>query len=73
MSIKAIALELYKAQQKVNSLEARLEGAQINDKEPLRKELQEAQAELKILRNILDGEKTPSPYRTQPTTFKPRL
>lgn len=70
MSIKALALELYKAKQKVDRLEAQLEEATINETESIRNELHEAQAELKILRNILNGEKTPSPYRTNPSTFK---
>jgi hypothetical protein len=70
MSIKALALELYRAQQKVDRLEAQLEEAPISEMESLRNELREAQAEFKILRNILNGEKTPSPYRTNPSTFK---
>jgi hypothetical protein len=70
MSIKALALELYKAKQKVDRLEAQLEEATINERESIRNELREAQAELKILRNILNGEKTPSPYKTNPSTFK---
>jgi len=70
MSIKALALELYKAKQKVDLLEVQLQEATINEKESIRNELREAQAELKILRNILNGEKTPSPYRTNPSTFK---
>jgi hypothetical protein len=70
MSIKALALELYKAKQKVDRLEAQLEAATINETESIRNELCEAQAELKILQNILNGEKTPSPYKTNPSTFK---
>lgn len=70
MSIKALALELYKAKQKADRLEAQLEEATINERESIKSELREAQAELKILRNILNGEKTPSPYRTNPSTFK---
>lgn len=70
MSIKAIALELYRAQQKVSDFEARLEKAPLNEKEALRAELREAKAEWQILRNMLDGEKSPSPYRSQSSTFK---
>ncbi|MBC8317479.1 MAG: hypothetical protein H8E41_06200 [Desulfobulbaceae bacterium] len=72
MSIKALALELYKAQQNVDRLEVQIEEASINDKEAIRSELREAQSELKILRNILNGEKTPSPYRTHTSSFKPK-
>ena len=70
MSIRAIALELYRAQQKVGSLEAKLEEAPLDKKESLRLELREAQAEWKMLRKILDGEKAPLPFKSKPSTFK---
>lgn len=72
MSIKALALELYRAQQNVSKLEFQLQEASSGDKQMIEEELREAQAELKQLRRILDGEKTPSPYRTFPSSFKPR-
>ena len=65
MSIKAIALELYRAQQKVSKLEALVEEeASINEKDALREELREAMAEWQVLRNILNGKKSSSPFRS---------
>lgn len=69
MSIKAIALELYRAQQKVSGLEAQLEKAQLNEKETLRKNLCEAKAEWQVLRKILNGKKAPLPFRSQPSSY----
>ena len=70
MSIRAIALELYSAQKKVSELEAKLEGAPPHQKETVRQELRDAQAEWRVLRKILDGEKSPSPFKSRPSTFK---
>ena len=73
MSIRALALELYRAQQKVEQLEARLADAPYSEQEALREKLREARAEWKILRNMLNGEKSPSPYQSRrPSTFKRR-
>ena len=57
MSIKALALELYRAQQKVGGLEQELAAAPLADRDRLRQRLREAQAEKDILRRMLDGEK----------------
>lgn len=62
MSIKALAIELYKAQKKVHRLQDRLEEASSAEKEELRYELKGAEAELNQLRRMLDGEKEPSPF-----------
>ena len=62
MSIKALAIELYKAQQKVHRLQDRLEKASLGKKEQLRSELKGAEADLNQLRRIMDGEKEPSPF-----------
>jgi 5-bromo-4-chloroindolyl phosphate hydrolysis protein len=70
MSIRAIALELYRAQQKLSELETKLEQAPLGEKEAIRQELREAQAEWQMLRKILDGEKSPSPFKSKPSTFK---
>jgi len=63
MSIKAIARDLYRAQQKVNRLEQELEGASAVRQEALRTELQQARNELAMLRRILDGEKESGQFR----------
>lgn len=57
MSIKALAIELYKAQQKVHQLQDRLAEAHLKEKEQLRYELKVAVAECNQLRRIVDGEK----------------
>ncbi len=63
MSIKAIARDLYRAQQKVNRLEQELEGASAAGQETLNVELQQARNELAMLRRILQGEKESAEYR----------
>ena len=63
MSIRALAIELYKAQQKVHKLKDQLETAGINQKDHVRRELIKAEAECNQLRRILDAEKEPSPLR----------
>ena len=70
MSIKAIALDLYRAQQKVSKIEALVEEASINEKDALREDLREAKAEWQVLRNILNGEKSTSSVRSRLSTFK---
>lgn len=62
MSIKALAIELYKAQQEVHRLQDRLETASPGDKDQLRNELKRAEAACNYLRRIMDGEKEPSPF-----------
>lgn len=57
MSVKLLAIELYKAQQKVSGLESELENPAAHNKEKIKNDLRLARAELKVLRNMLDGEK----------------
>ncbi len=58
MSIRAIAQELYKCQAKVHQLEDQLNLAEsFSEKEKLKEELRKASAELKILKNMLEGRK----------------
>ena len=61
MPIKALAFELYKAQQKVHTLQDRIETAPLGERDHLRQELKRAEAELNQLRRIMDGEKASSP------------
>ena len=72
MSIKALALELYRCQQRVDALKKELAAAPLNRQDELREELRLATAELTQLRKMLEGAKTPSPFRSKPSTFKPR-
>jgi hypothetical protein len=62
MSIRALALELYKAQQRVDHLEKEREKAPPQEKERITGELEPALAELRQLRKMLDGAKTESPF-----------
>jgi len=61
MPIKALALELYKAQQQVHTLQDRIATAAPGDIDRLRLELRRAEAELDQLRRIMEGEKASSP------------
>ncbi len=64
MSIKLLAVELYRAQQNVERISAQIEAAPLNapagEREALAEELREAQAELRQLRKMLDDKKASS-------------
>ena len=70
MSIKALAVELYRAQQKVHKLQDQLEKAPLKEKEQLRHDLRVAEAECNQLRRIMEGEKETS--RSRLSFFKTR-
>ncbi len=61
MSIKALAIELYKALQNVHRLQDELGKASLGEKDQLRHKLKSAEAEYNQLRRMLEGEKEPSP------------
>jgi hypothetical protein len=63
MSIRALALDLYKAQQQVERLQKALSVAAPAEKDGVARELRAAQYELKILRQMLDGEKESGSFR----------
>ncbi len=65
MSIRAIAIELYRAQQKVARLEKELAQAAPGEEAPLKEELSIARLELKQMRTMLDGAKVESPFTTR--------
>ena len=65
MSIRAIAIELYRAQQKVARLEKELELAAPGEEAPLKDELRVARLELRQMRTMLDGAKVESPFTTR--------
>lgn len=64
MSIKLLAIELYRAQQNVERVAAQIEVVPLNappgEREVLVEELREAQAELRQLRKMLDDKKSSS-------------
>ncbi len=57
MSIKAIAQELYKCQAKVHVLEDQLADTSERPAPQLQEQLRLARAELKVLKNMLEGRK----------------
>ena len=57
MVIKALAADLYRAQQKVHSLEEQLEHVPLAEKESLQRELRAATAERDQLRRLVDAKK----------------
>lgn len=63
MSIRAIARDLYRAQQNVNRLEQQLEIASLTEQDVLRGELYQAKKELVMIKKMLEGEKESSQFR----------
>ena len=57
MSIKALALELYRAQQKVDMVKRKIETCSGEEQENLENELKAAKKEWQVLRKMLDGRK----------------
>ncbi len=62
MSIKLLAIELYRAQQNVARLEVQLEALPLLANTDLREELRQSQAELQQLRKMLEDKKTSSSF-----------
>ncbi|MEE4243572.1 MAG: hypothetical protein V2I36_19080 [Desulfopila sp.] len=60
MSIRVIAQEVYKSQQRVHSLEEQLSQADYKDQDPIKDQLRQAKAELKVLQNMLNNKKNQS-------------
>lgn len=69
MSIKHLALDLYRSQQKVERLEKAVASASPKELAALEDELREARAEWKMLRKILDGEKENASLRSKSAVF----
>ncbi len=70
MSIRALAKDLYKAQQSVDRIEKELENADPKRADLLRGELRQAQAELTMLKKMMAGEKEASSFRKKFSGFK---
>ncbi len=64
MVIKALAVELYRAQQKVHKLQDLFEKAPLTEKERLRQELRTATAECEQLRRLVEAKKQKPLFRT---------
>jgi len=69
MSIKHLALDLYRAQQNVESLEKAIKAALPNEPADLQEELRMAKAEWQMLRKMLDGEKENAALRAKNGIF----
>ena len=69
MSIKHLALDLYRAQQKVDRLEKTLAAAAPGELAAIEEELRGAKAEWLMLRKMLDGEKENSLLRSRTGVF----
>lgn len=70
MSIRAIARDLYKAQQTVERLERAFEASAPAEQEVLGGELRLARKELEMIKKILEGEKESSSFRNKFRGFK---
>ena len=69
MSIKLLAIELYRAQQDVAHIEAQCEAAPLSMQDALREELRQTQAELQVLRKMLDDKKASSSLPTHSRSY----
>jgi len=69
MSIRALALDLYKAKQKVDALQTKYDSATADDKAALAQELKMVQDEFRLLRRMLDGEKESGSFRKRFSGF----
>lgn len=69
MSIRALAQDLYKAQQEVERLQKVVKEATPGEKDGLVQEMRAAQKELEILRKMLDGEKESGSFRKRFSGF----
>jgi len=70
MPIRLIAKELYRLQREVERLEKELQSAPPQKHDAIKEKLRKARAEWQQMRNILDGEKAPPPFRQPLSTFK---
>lgn len=69
MSIRAMALELYRAQQEVEALQKKHDSATPEEKAALAQELKLARKEQQMLRRMLDGEKESGAFRQRFSGF----
>ena len=67
MSIRLIAKELYRLQQEVEKIAAEIETVPYREREAKQDQLRRVKAEWQRLKNIMAGEKAPSPFSNRPT------
>jgi len=63
MVLRALALELYRAQQAVHKLEDRLAKCPLAEQDQVRQELRQAKAERDQLKRLIEARKEPPPFR----------
>lgn len=63
MSIRAIARDLYRVQQQVDTLEKQMAAASPTDQDRIQGELHQAKKEMAMIKRILDGEKESGQFR----------
>jgi len=73
MSIQLIARELYRVQRQVQQLEAELEAAPVAAQEAIREKLRQARAELRNMKNILEGAKAEPVCRQPGSPFRKKI
>ena len=64
MVIRALAIELYRAQQKVHKLQEQLKSAELHEKQRLKEKLRIATAERDQMRRLVEGKKQKPLFRT---------
>jgi hypothetical protein len=69
MSIRNLALDLYRAQQNVERLEKAIANATPGELAALEDELRGAKAEWRMLRKMLDGEKETASFRARSAVY----
>ncbi len=69
MSIKALALELYRAKQNVDRIQREIESNSSKEQQVLKNELKIAQKEWQMLRKMLDGQKESGPFQERFSGF----
>ncbi|MBU1564434.1 MAG: hypothetical protein KJ630_02250 [Proteobacteria bacterium] len=69
MSIRALALDLYRAQKKVSELQKSIEVVGHGSTDKLGQELRAAEKEMSMLRKMLDGEKESGEFRMRFSGF----
>jgi hypothetical protein len=63
MSIRLIALDLYRLTKEVEKLESKIKKAPEEKKPELEQQLRQLKAERNKIKKILEGKKEPPPYR----------
>ncbi len=69
MSIRSLARDLYKSQQRVAALQKEFDSASQDKKDFLAQDLKHARNELEMLRRMLDGEKESGSFRLRFSGF----